>query len=357
LLPLDEVLEGKVTSLDKRGVATIEYDFADEAQLRDFEDYRPFRVRGDWERKRRGAGVHLKGTGGIVWKPVFHKTLSLEYKVRLRRLRDVGSFIAENRPTEHYTMFSLFDQFFQIKDEGAGAAKKHMICRFLPPSKDFDGELVFRYVARSTSPKLSMSKPVSIRIGREGVDEWMEIDDSKLQGNENQWPALRGWRPGFYVLDSEAIFTDIKIKAAVDPAWAKAAGVDLKLPLTKHVPRSEDEGPSATDEADRMVIEAFKMGAGEGRDLLKIVENTERHPDVREEAAKALAESKDKTLVKPCITLLESEDLETRKYGELIVKKLAGRTFGFRAGDSPAKRSKGIQSLLAHMTKNPTKFQ
>ncbi|MHC4821822.1 MAG: hypothetical protein ACYTDX_08910, partial [Planctomycetota bacterium] len=74
LLPLDEVLEGKVTSLDKRGVATIEYDFADEAQLRDFEDYRPFRVRGDWERKRRGAGVHLKGTGGIVWKPVFHKT-------------------------------------------------------------------------------------------------------------------------------------------------------------------------------------------------------------------------------------------------------------------------------------------
>ena len=61
----------------------------------------------------------------------------------------------------------------------------------------------------------------------------------------------------------------------MDPDWAKKAGVDLKLPLTKHVEVEDRDGPSAADEADRMVVEAFKMGAGEGRDLLKIVENAE----------------------------------------------------------------------------------
>ena len=356
LRPLKEVLRGEVLSL-KGNEVEVRYDFSDPVQLEDFRSYKPFRVVGDFVLEVKNDALHLRGTGGVVWKPVLKRRAGMDYDVKLKIARDIGSFVSEDRESEHYVMYSIYDQFFQNKDS-YGSPKQHMICRFTPSQSDSGGELAFRYISRGTRPAVPTGKPVKIRWGIDGNEGVFEIDGEAMKGKDNWGRTLQGLRPGCYVLDNEAWFSSLTVRGELDPAWAAEAGVDLTVEVKPVKPGKEPvREASAADVAARETIGYVRLGAESATVLLPILENGALLEEVRKDAAAAMGESGDARLVPRLIPLLESEDLATRTLADSIASKLAGRSFGFKPDAPEDKRRKAIRTLLDYIEKNPRKFQ
>ena len=353
---LDAWLKGAVTSFDGSSVE-VRYDLVDPAQLDDFADYRPFHIEGSWKRSWFDRSIEMEGTGGIIWKPVLRKKVEMEFEARIRVPRDFGGYVAEDRPTDHLSVFSVYDQFFQNKDH-PGSQKVHMICRFIPSTPGTGTDYVFRYVTRKPGPAVAPQKPFKVVFGREGPDEWMEIDGQKMGGNENQWPALRGYRPGLYVIENGAWVSGIVMRGELDPKWAEEAGVDLSLPVKVKAPSKPAERPvTEADAAAEKRIGAVRNGAEGPSSILKLIEDTGLVDATREDAAKAIEEAGDLKPVKVLVSIMESPDILARKLSGRIVNKLTGKSFGFVADGPEADRHRAVRSLLDWIEKNPGKFR
>jgi hypothetical protein len=352
---LDRFLKGNVVALDDSGKVEVRYDFSVPGHADDFALHRPFRVQGPFEHGPKGAAFWMKGTGGYAWKVLLRKRLSMDFDARVRPARDAGAYIVEERDTENYTLFSIFDQYFQNKDS-PGSPKQHMICRFLPGSREFNGDLVFRYVCRGTQPRVQPDKAFPVKLGRDGVDEWMEIDGAKMQGNENQWTPLRGLRPGFYVIDSEIWISGLVIRGEIDPKWAEEVGVDLALPAVAKAPATVTKEPGPLDIAAKATLDAYRTGAATAREVLKVVEDGQLLDGTREAAAALLKAGGDMGVVPRAVPLMESADARTRALAGELVQGLCGRSFGFKPDDPEDKRRKAVQSVLKYIHDNPSKF-
>jgi hypothetical protein len=354
--PVDKLLKGSVTSFDGITVE-VHYDFTDPAQLEDFADYRPFHIAGDWKKEWFDKALHMVGTGGIVWKPILKRRMEMEFELRLKVPRDFGAFIAEDRVSDEWAMFSVYDQFFQNKDH-RGQPKTHMICRATSHAPDAGGDYAFRYVVRSPNPPVGTQKVIKLRLGREASDEWFEIDGNRMSGSENQWPALKGFRPGFYLIDSEATVDEVTIRGEVDPNWAATAGLDLSLTVKPRTPgKTPEREPTAADLAARQRIDAVRTGAETAGALVPLLGNKDLLESVREDAAKVVEESGDLHVVPRLVATLESEDAVARRLGGRVVAKLTGRSFGYSPDGPEPERRKAIRSLLDYIEKNPAKFK
>jgi len=355
---LDKVLHGRVLSYDD-GVLEMRYDFKDPAEWQDFAPLKPFRLVGKFEHDTTEAGIHLNGTGGIGWKGLLKGKAELEFTFRIRAPRDLGAFLTEKREGDDYTMYSVFDQFFQDKDH-PGSAKTHMICRFLPGDKSSGGDLIFRYVDRKPRPELQQGQVLKMRLGKDGTDDWMEIDGNRLAGSEGAWRLLRGLRPGFYVIENECWVTGLVIKGPVDSYWAEGAGIDLSLPVSARpgTPTGTPGGePSAKDIDAREKIQAFRNGGGSPLSLLKVIEDAGVADPLRADAAAALKEAGKASVVPAAVNLLESQDAKTRTLAYQVVAALTGRDFGYRPDDPEDRRRKAVKGILEYIQKNPAKFE
>lgn len=355
--PLDEVLKGAITAFDGREVE-VQYDLVDAIQLEDFTIFKPFEGQGKFVREWHDRSIHLSGLGGIVWKPGLRRKAGMEFDAKMGIPRDFGAYFAEARDTEHFLMYSVYDLFFQKKDN-PGNGKSHMICRFLPEASDSGGELAFRYVARTLSPAIEARKSFHVKLGIEGNEAQMEIQGDKLQGKDGWGPLLRGLRPGFYVLDSEAWVSSLVFRGEVDPEWAKEAHVDLKKPVAIKKPGAKqgERPPNEVDLAAKAKVEKVRAGDEAPVALLRIIEDAAILESVREDAAKAVEETGGMKIVPRLVPLLESADLLARKLGGRLVTRLAGRSFGFSADGPEAERRKAVRSLMDYIEKNPAKFQ
>lgn len=352
---LDSILKGNIVSFDGT-VAEVHYDFSDPAQFDDFPEFRPFNLQLALKKECIEKGIHLTGTGGVAWKPVFRKRVEMDFTVKLKVPRDFGAFLAEDRTSEERTLYSIYDLFFQRKDK-PGNSKTHMICRLTSHAPDAHGDYAFRYVVRSASPKVEVMKPIKVRIGREGNDQFFEIDGSKLNGSDAQWPLLQGMRPGFYVIDSEATVGDIVIRGDIDPKWAEGAGVDLSLTVKPKVPgKTPEREPNEADLAAKQRIDAVRKGADGPASLVPLLGNTAILESIREDAARTMEEAGDARVVGRLVPALESQDLDTRKLGSQVLAKLAGKNFGFVPDGPEDGRRKAVQSLLDFIKKNPGKY-
>jgi hypothetical protein len=353
---VDKVLKGQVVSFDGV-VIEAHYDFTDPVQLEDFNDFRPFHIEGAWKREWLDKALHMLGTGGIIWKPILRRRMEMEFDVRLKVPRDFGAYIAEDRISEERAMFSIYDQWFQNKDR-RGQPKTHMICRATAHAPDSGGDYAFRYVVRSPNPPVGTSKAIKVRLGRENSDEWFEIDGSKINGSDGQWPAMKGLRPGFYLIDSEATIDNVTIRGEIDPAWGETAGVDLSLVVK---PRTPGKGPEReagpADLAARQRIDAVRTGAETPGALVPVIGNKDLLDSVREEAAKVVEEAGDPKVVPRLVPSLESEDPVARRLAGKIVQKLTGKSFGYNADAAEPERRKAIRALLDHIEKNASKFK
>jgi hypothetical protein len=355
-VPLDAVLKGAVVSFNGT-VAEVLYDLADPSQLEDFADYRAFHMSGTWKWEWYDRSIHMAGTGSFIWKPILRKRAEMTFDVRLKTPRDFGAYLAEDRVSEELTVYSIYDQFFQNKDH-RGQAKTHMICRMTAHAPDAGGDYAFRYITRSSSPAVTTLKPVKVHLGRDGTDEFFEIDTNKMNGGDAQWPNMRGLRPGFYVIDSEASVSMITIKGEIDPKWAESVNVDLSLPVkTKAPAKGPEREPTEADLAARQRIEAVRTGAEGPGALVPVIGNAALLDSVREEAAKAMEDANDARIVPRLVSSMESPDLATRKLGFRVVQKLTGKSFSFSPDGPEEGRHKAIRSLLDFIEKNPGKFK
>lgn len=351
---VDEVLKGAVQAFDGRHIE-VHYDFKEEAQLEDFPLFKPFRLDGPFERKWWDRSLHLKGTGGVVWKVVLRKVVEMEFEIRIQKAQDAGAFVGEERVSEEYTLYSIFDQFFQNKDT-RGSPKQHMICRFLRSAPDSGGDMAFRYLNRGVKPAITPGKTIRMRIGRQGADCWMEIDGDRMTGNESQWPALRGFRPGFYILENEAWIATVTLRGEVDPEWARAANVDLNMPVKSLKAKAVRE-PTDADRRALASIEAARGGLAPVSGMLALVENAALLDSVRTEAGKVLEDSGEAKLIPRLVPLLESPDLLCRTVADRAVQKLTGKSFGFQPDGTEERRRKAVRSLLDWIEKNPGRIR
>jgi len=351
--PIDEVLKGEVRSFDGRTVE-VRYDFKDEDQLQDFPLFKPIQVEGPFARKWWDTSLNIRGTGGVVWRVVCRKSVEMDCEIRFSKSMDVGGFVGEERVSDEYSLYSIFDKFFQNKDT-PGSPKAHMICRFLRRAPDSGGDLAFRYIVRKGTPPVSPGKPVRFKFGRSGPDGYMEIDGNRMDGSD-PWPALRGLRAGFYLVENEAWISSVVLKGDVDPEWAKEAGVDME-----HVVRPSKKGVErAPTDADRRAVEVVaqaRTGALSAGSLLPVIEDATLLESVREDAGKALEEVGEMKILPRLVPLLESPDLPCRRIADHAVSKIAGRSFGFNPEATEEKRRKSVRTLLDWIERNPGKFR
>jgi hypothetical protein len=359
-LPLDQVLKGAVLSLNGN-VAEVFYDLVDPAQLEDFTDYRAFHLgdlrEGSWKWDWYDRSIRLAGTGSMIWKPILRKRVEMGFEVRMKTPRDFGAYLAEDRVSEELTVYSIYDQFFQNKDH-RGQAKTHMICRMTAHAPDAGGDYAFRYITRSSSPNVGTQKNIKVRLGRDGTDEFLEIDSGKLNGGDANWPVMRGLRPGFYVIDSEASVSSITIKGEIDPKWAESVNVDLSLPVKPRTPpKGPEREPTGADLAARQRIDAVLTGADAPAVLVPILGNGALLDSVREDAAKAMEDAGDMKVVPRLVASLESAELPTRRLAFRVVHKLTGKSFSFAPEGAEEGRRKAVRALLDYIEKNPGKFK
>lgn len=352
--PIDEVLKGKVTSFDGSNIE-VHYDFDGESEIEDFPLLKTFNLPGPLQKSWWDHSIHLKGTGSVAWKVVLKRAVEMEFQARYQKALDVGGFVAEERVSDEFTMFSIFDQFFQNKDR-RGSPKQHMIARFTMHAADAGGDHAFRYVIRKGTPPVLAGKPVKVKFGRQGLDEWMEIDGDRMNGGEPQWPPLRGFRPGLYILENEAWITSVVLRGDVDPDWAKANGVDLSLSVKALKPKAAKDLTDA-DRAAQEKTAKVRAGESSAASLLPLLQDANLHETVRDDAGKALEETADPKWVPRLVPLLESPDAVCRKFSGRAVGVLAGRTFGFNPDANEESRRKAVRSLLDYIEKNPGKFR
>jgi hypothetical protein len=353
---LDAYLKGAITTFDGSSVE-VRYDLADPAQMEDFPTHKAFQIKDDIRKTWLDKNMVVEGTGSLVWKPILRRKCEMEFSLKMRVMRDFGAYIAEERPTDEMTVFSVYDQYFQNKDH-PGSQKVHMICRFTMHAQDAGGDFAFRYVIRKPGPLVEANKAVRVRLGKEGVDEWMEIDGQKMQGSENQWPPLRGYRPGFYVISSGAQVSDIVMRGEIDPAWAEEAGVDLALPVKIKAPaRPAAREATEADKAAEQKIQAVRSGAEAPATVLRLIEDPALLDSTRDDAAKAVEEANDLRLVPRLVQPMESPDALTRRLAGRIVARLTGKTFGYSADAPEDARHRAVRSLLDWIEKNPGKVK
>ena len=351
--PITDVLKGQVLSFDGR-VVEVKYDFKSEDQLQDFPLFKPIKVEGPFTKKWWDTSLNLKGTGGVVWRVVCRKSVEMDCEIRFAKAQDVGGFVGEDRVSDEYSLYSIFDKYFQNKDT-PGSPKAHMICRFLRRAPDSGGDLAFRYIVRKGTPPVAPGKPLRFRFGRAGSDGFMEMDGNRMDGSD-PWPGLRGLRAGFYVLENEAWVSSITLKGDVDPDWAKEAGVDLEH-IVKPAHGKVEREPTDADRRAAEAVALVRTGGAPASGLIAIIENPALLESVREDAGKAMEEVGEAKLVPRLVPLLESEDLVCRRVADGAITKLSGKSFGF-SPDAPAeKRRKSVRSLLDFIEKNPGRFR
>ena len=352
---LDKYLRGSITKLDGTWVE-VHYDFADEAELLDFVDFHPFVLDGVCKKGWVDGNLHLEGTGGVAWKPILRRKAEAEFEARVKLARDFGAWAAEERVSDHFEVFSVYDQFFQNKDK-RGSPKQHMICRFLPNAHDSKGDRAFRYLTRNPGPLVTPQKPFKVGFGYANGEAWLDIDDGHLKGNDTWGDPLRGLRLGFYLIDNEAWVASLDIKGDIDPKWAEREGIDLSLPVKPKSAATGTRTPTDADIAAQQKVQAVRNGGDGAGSLLPLIANTALLDEVRDEAAKAVEESGDVKLVPRLVAPMESADLLTRKLAGRIVTKLAGKSFGYAAEAPEESRRRAVRSMLDWIEKNPSKFK
>ncbi len=350
---LDEVLKGKVALLDG-GRVEITYDFSKKEQLEDWVEFTPFRVAGTLAATVEPDGLKLKGVGALHHRMVFDGDASLTFDLTLWSNRDLGAVVAEAGHSEQHTLFCLNDLYFQKFD---GAKKpSHMICRFgvVDPSEP-KGNVAFRYIARGTAPKIRKFQKITVFAEKKGKTHTFTIGDKTYTGRQvgRDFTELL---IGIYVVKSTGVWGRIVVRGNPSPRWLEKEGVKLAL---KHAPSpgtGAGSGPSEADVAAGALILKYRAGRVAADRVVPLIGRLDLAEDLRRDAARALVESGDKTVVPRLVNVLYSEDELTRELGAQVLKGLTGKTFGYVPGAPEESRRKAIQRLIKYIQKKPKEF-
>jgi hypothetical protein len=228
--PLDVYFAGKVVEV-KHDRVTLRYDFASDAQMRDWTEAIPFKVPSEEDE---GVGIvdgqlEVKGSTGIRHVAEWKGDIEVTCKITPLAEKDIGGYLAPGAGGDDFATFTLIEKYFHHWDRKPGGDVS--IIKFgdqwrkpgAPP--EFVG---FRYVTdRHLSAGLHKDEPMDVSFGIEHGKLVMSVPDVHMKGRDLGKP-LRTCAPGFYTIAGKMHVDDVQITGTLDPKWLEEEHVVLE---------------------------------------------------------------------------------------------------------------------------------
>ena len=366
-VPLSEFFAGKVVSVKKNREVELLYDFDDPGQLIDFEATIPFRAIQTVKFVADKGRIRLKGTGSMRHKAVFKEKVWVEVDFTTVRNHDFGFAITEERESEVYTLYCIYDLYFSAGD--GVLTNQNMIIKFIPrdPKANADGFQDWRYCgSRGPKPKIvrGATYKVSASRGENKSGMWISGETIKEWHSRPQKEAgrdLTSQMVAIYGYDTDVRFDNLRIRGNLDPGYVKRHRLDVTPMETEDDDPAveEDLGPQLPeDEMARVRVRINRYPVKtKPVTLAKMLRNPELPYELRDEAAARAESVGSKRIVPYLLDGLAAEDALSRTYSLRVFKSLVGKTFGYRVDGPLSSRSGSMKRINAYIMKRQKDFE
>jgi hypothetical protein len=357
-VPVEQFFKGRIQKLEGREIE-IAYDFEAAAQLDDFEISIPFRAVRTVTRAIEGGRLHVTGTGSLRHKAVFDKTVGASVTLVPAKNHDFGLAVTEERESEVFTLYCLFDHYFSLGD--GKDTRQNMIIKFIPrdPKGNKEGQQDWRYCgSHGEKPAIERGQSYKVEIARAENKSRFAIGDWSTEAKEasrdllTQMVALYGYEADFRA-------DDLVVRGSLDAGFVERNHIDLTTWKPTEPSAAAKAVPGVAPEVAERVRARIAGWPAETKapEMAALLRDASVPADLRAEAAQKAIASGVKKLVPYLVDGLEADDEPGRRLSNEVITKLAGRSFGFRA-DAPAEqRKKAIQSVNEYLQKHATEFQ
>lgn len=362
LVAVDAYFRGKVVRVEGRTIE-LAYDFESADQMRDFEPSLPFRAIRSiaWSQKNGRAAV--TGTGSLRHSAVFSGPVALSGAFTPRRPRDFGFAITEDRESEVFTLYCVYDRYFSAGDNVH--VPQNMIIKFIPrdPKVNKDGWQDWRYCgSRGQDPEIAVGRTYKVSAARDGIESSMRIDDWESKGRE-AGRDLTAQRVGIYGYDAQFDVDDLRIRGTLDPEWVARTKLDLagwKPPVPPPAANggADPASPAVSDAAAERIRAKIAAYPAETKPpaLAAMLRDASIPVPLRAEAAERAKAVGSKRIVPFLVDGLYAADADARRLSADVVKSLLGKNFGYRHDAAEEARKKAIQGLNDYLQKHPEEF-
>jgi hypothetical protein len=365
LVPVEKFFKGKVVKVEGKSIE-IAYDFADAAQLDDFDMSIPFRAIKTIARSIDVGQLRITGTGCLRHKAVFDKTAGATATLTPVKNHDFGFAVTEEHESEVFTLYCLYDKYFGLGDNKTIA--QNMIIKFIPrdPKTNKDGRQDWRYCgSHGQKPEIERGAQYKVEIERGDNQSKFAINDWKTGGKEwdrdlfTQMVSLYGYEADFKV-------DDLVVRGTLDPGWIERSRVDLstwkppapKPPADPNAPAKPAAPAAASDLAARVRAKIDGWPAEtKPAELAALLRDAAVPEDLKSEAAQKAVAAGEKRLVPFLVDGLYADDEPSRRLSYDALAKLAGKSFGYRSDAPEEQRKKAIQAVNDYLRKHAAEFQ
>ena len=355
-VPVEQFFKGRIQKLTGRDIEIV-YDFENAAQLDDFDVSIPFRAVRTVARAIEGGRLHVTGTGSVRHKAVFDKSVGASVTLTPAKNRDFGLAVTEERESEVFTLYCLYDRYFGLGDNVH--VPQNMVIKFIPrdPKANKEGQQDWRYCgSRGQQPEIERGRPYKVEIARGDNRSKFVIGDWSSEGKEASRDLLTQM-VALYGYDGDFRADDLVVRGSLDAGFVERHKIDLgtwKPPADAAKPVA-----GAAAEVTERVRARIAGWPAETKapEMAALLRDASLPAELRAEAAQRAIEAGAKKLVPYLVDGLYADDEVARRLSNEALTKLAGRSFGFRA-DAPAEqRKKAIQSVNEYLQKHATEFQ
>jgi len=228
---LDEYFRGKITKF-QRGVLTLEYDFSDESQMKDWYENLPFNIKRAEEQGVAWAEgkLEVKGSTGVSHVALFKGDVKVTCRVTLDSTQDVGGMLTPSTDSHDFATFTIVEKYFHRWDHQKGGL--HTVMKYGDQFRDAGArsEFVgFRYLARQPPQEpVIEGRTTKLEYGLKRGKLWMEFEGQELAGRDIG-VKLKVERAGFYTIKGRLRVDDVVIEGKPDPEWLASEGISPTL--------------------------------------------------------------------------------------------------------------------------------
>ncbi len=359
-IPVDRFFKGKVVKVDGLEIE-LRYDFEDAAQLADFELSIPFRAIQTVARTHHAGQVRITGTGSLRHRAVFDASVAASAKLTPNKNRDFGFAVSEERESEVFTLYCLYDRYFGAGDNVH--VPQNMVIKFLArdPKVNKDGLQDWRYCgSRGQKPEIVRGKAYDVQIARAGLESRLAVDDWESKGKEagreltSQMVALYGYDADFKV-------DDLVVRGTLQAEWVEKNRIDLAswTPPPAETSASPAQPPAPESEEVARIRARIAAYPAETRPnaLAALIRDASVPEALRAEAVQRVAAVGRRQIVPYLVDGLHAPDEPSRRLSFEAMKPLLGRAFAFRADAPEETRLRAIQGINEHLRKNSADFE
>lgn len=361
-VPVETFFKGKIVKLEGRSIE-LAYDFATATQLEDFEPSIPFRAIKTIASSLMNGQLHLTGTGSFRHKAIFGETIAAAVTLTPVKNRDFGLAVTEERESEVFTLYCLYDRYFGAGDNVH--VPQNMIIKFIPrdPKVNTDGRQDWRYCgSRGQKPEIERGVPYKVTMERAANESRFTVADWESKGKEAS-RDLTSQRFALYAYDGDFKADDLTLRGMLDPAYIERNKIDLaswKPPAPEGSPASgAPAGVGAVPEAAarlRARIAGYPLET-KPSEMAALLRDPSLPADVRAEAVQKAVATGQKKIVPFLVDGLYAEDEASRRDSYEVLTKLCAKSFGYRADAAPEARKKAIPAINEYLKKHAPEFQ